>query len=128
MATVEHGPSDYTIEQFIGRLLQVGVLLAASVVLTGGVLYLMKYGRETPDRHAFHGEPADLTSVAGIFQDAFHGSSRAIIQLGVVLLIATPIARVALTVFAFLWQRDYTYTVVTLIVLAILLYSLVGRG
>jgi len=42
-------------------------------------------------------------------------------------LIATPIARVVFSLLAFLWQRDWTYVMVTAIVLGLLVYSLFGR-
>ena len=48
------------------------------------------------------------------------------IQLGLLVLIATPIARVAFSLVAFALQRDRIYVIVTLIVLAVLLYSLTG--
>ena len=58
--------------------------------------------------------------------------ARAIIQLGLLLLIATPVARVVFSVYAFARQRDWVYVVVTLIVLGVLLYSLLsgylGKG
>jgi len=47
-----------------------------------------------------------------------------IIQLGLLLLIATPVARVAFSVVAFAAERDWLYVAITLIVLAILIYSL----
>ena len=47
-----------------------------------------------------------------------------IVQLGLVLLIATPVARVALTLGAFLLQRDRLYVVLTTIVLVLLLFGL----
>ena len=48
------------------------------------------------------------------------------IQLGLLLLIATPVARVAFSLVAFIRQRDRTYIVITTIVLGLLLYSLMG--
>ena len=57
---------------------------------------------------------------------AFH--RRGLIQIGLLALIATPIARVTFSVFAFLYQRDWEYVAFTLIVLGLLLYSLLGRG
>jgi uncharacterized membrane protein len=44
--------------------------------------------------------------------------------LGILILIATPVARVAFSVFAFAEERDRMYVIVTLIVLALLLFSL----
>jgi uncharacterized membrane protein len=49
-----------------------------------------------------------------------------VIQLGLLLLIATPVARVAMSLVAFILQRDRVYVVVTLIVLAVLIFSLTG--
>ena len=120
------GWSDHEVENVVGNLLRAGVILAATVVAAGGVLYLVRYGGAQPNQGVFHGEPADLRSVGGIVQDVLHFSRRGIIQLGVLLLIATPIARVVFSIVAFLVQRDAKYVVVTLIVLTGLLYSLIG--
>jgi uncharacterized membrane protein len=121
--------SDHAVEQFVGRLLQWGVLLAAAVVLIGGVLLLVQHGGASVTFSAFHGEPDGLRSVAGILRGAVAMQSEAIVQLGLLLLIATPVARVAFTLVAFVLQRDRTYVIVTTIVLALLLYGLVfGRA
>ena len=118
--------TEQQLENIVGNLLRVGVMLAAVVVFGGGVLYLIRHGAISPDYRVFHGEPADLRSVSGIVTDALALQSRGIIQLGLLLLVATPIARVAFSVFAFAQQRDRTYVIVTLVVFAVLLYSLVG--
>lgn len=47
-------------------------------------------------------------------------------QLGVLLLIATPVARVLFSFFAFLMEKDYLYVFITFIVLAILVFSMVA--
>ena len=96
------------------------------VVLTGGLLYLAKYGTTIPDHHAFLGEPLDLCHVRGILCDAYLRHPRGIIQLGLITLIATPILRVALSAFVFVKERDFTYLTVSLIVLLFLLYSFTG--
>jgi uncharacterized membrane protein len=59
-------------------------------------------------------------------QGAARGRSLSIIQLGLLLLIATPIARVVFSVAAFAWERDFMYVGISLIVLIVLLYSLLG--
>jgi uncharacterized membrane protein len=64
--------------------------------------------------------------VSGIVADAFRLHSPAIIQLGILLLIGTPIARVLFSLVAFALQRDVIYVVVTLLVLAVLVYGVVG--
>jgi uncharacterized membrane protein len=118
---------DHKIEAVIGNLLRTGVLMAAFVVLVGGILYLAQHGSSSVDFRVFHGETGELNSIAGIVQGAVALHPLAIIQLGLLLLIATPIARVFFSVFAFALQRDYLYLVVTLIVLSALLYSLLGK-
>jgi len=102
------------------------VLLAAAVVLIGAGVYLRKYGGTTPDYRMFRGEPEDLRSISGIVSAALALRGRGLIQLGLLLLIATPVARVVFSAVAFACQRDYTYVTITLIVLALLLYSLTG--
>lgn len=116
--------NDQRIENIIGNLLRAGVILAAAVVLAGGVLYVAKYGHQQPQYGVFHGEPSDLRNVSQIANSAISLRSRGLIQLGLLILIATPVARVAFSVIAFAAERDWLYVVVTLIVLAVLLYSL----
>jgi len=125
---IENGSrwGDQRIEQMIGRLLAFGLALAASVVLIGAAVYLFRHGGEKPDYRVFRGEPADLRTIPGILGDARQLSGRGIIQLGLLLLLATPVARVALSIFAFAAQRDTLYVMVTLVVLTLLLYSIVG--
>ena len=116
--------SDHAVDQLIGRLLQIGVLLAAAVVLLGAGLLLAQHGGVVADYSVFRGEPELLRSLAAIVRGAMSWNSQAIVQLGLLLLIATPIARVALTLVAFALQRDPTYVVITALVLALLLYGL----
>ncbi len=120
--------TDAQVEQIVGTLLRSGVIVAALIVLVGGILYLMRYGAALPDYRVFRGEPADLRSLSGIVSDALSFRFHGIIQLGLLLLIATPVARVAFSVLAFALQRDRTYATVTLIVFAVLMYSLIGGG
>jgi uncharacterized membrane protein len=118
--------TDERADQVIGQLLRAGLTLSVAVVATGAILYLFHYGGERADYLSFRGEPADLRSVTGIVHGAMRIRSRYIIQLGLVLLIATPVARVAFSVFTFAAQRDRTYFMITLIVLAILALSIAG--
>jgi uncharacterized membrane protein len=126
MPASQSGWTDEQVEQLVGRLLQFGVLLAALVVLLGGIVYLVRHGLEPPEHHVFRGEPPELRGLWRIGTSAAEFHSRGIIQLGLVLLIATPVARVILTVVSFWRQRDYVYVGITLIVLAVLLFSLMS--
>jgi len=96
------------------------------IVLTAGRLYLVNHGTELPGYRIFHGEPSDLENIPGIIKSASSFHPRELIQLGLLLLIATPVMRVVFTVVCFGLQRDRIYVGVTLIVLALLLFSLAG--
>lgn len=117
---------DHHVEEIIGNLLRWGVILAALVVLAGAAVYLAHNAFVHPDYRIFRGEPSDLRHVRGILRDTRALQGRGIIQLGLLLLIATPVARVAFSIVAFGVQRDLMYMAITLIVLATLLYSLTG--
>ena len=116
---------DSRMETIMGRLLQVGVFAASVVVLTGGVLYVRAHSGVAVDYSTFVSEPAGLRSVSGLFRLLRAGNPVAVIQVGVLLLIATPIARVVFAVIAFALERDRLYVAVSLAVLAVLMISLV---
>jgi len=118
--------TDQRMDEIIGALLRYGVLLSASVVAAGGTWYLIQYGSSPPGYHVFRGEPEYLRHLRGIVSGIPGFHCRRMIQLGLVLLIATPVARVAFSVVAFVLQWDRTYVVITLIVLGVLLFSLMG--
>jgi uncharacterized membrane protein len=119
--------TDKRMDEIMGRLLRTGVILAAAFVLLGGALYLARHQTPVTNYHVFQGEPAELRTVTGIVHEAMALHGRGLIQFGLLILIATPIARVAFSAMAFLYQRDWTYVVVTLVVLALLFYSLFGQ-
>jgi uncharacterized membrane protein len=122
----ERSWTDQRIENVLGNLLRAGVLLSALVVSIGGAIYLLRHGHSPVDFRVFRGEPADLRDVRGIIGDTVAMHGRGIIQLGLLLLIATPVARVAFSIFGFAQERDRMYVVFTVIVFSILLYSLLG--
>jgi uncharacterized membrane protein len=125
MAGSKGNQSDVRIELTLGILLRVGVVLAAGVVLFGGVLALIQHSTEpVKSLRIFHSEPPELRHPVAIVRDAFRGDALGVIQFGLLLLLATPIARVLFSVFAFVWERDSLYVLLTLVVLAILLASL----
>src|SRR5579863_2956629 len=120
--------TDRNIEDVVGNLLRAGVSLAAFVVLLGAIVYLWRHGLGPVEYRVFRGEPADLRGVQGIARDAWHLRGRGIIQLGLLLLIATPVARVAFSAFGFAKEGDRLYVVFTIAVFLILMYSLLGLG
>jgi uncharacterized membrane protein len=116
--------TDHRVELIISKLLLVGVSTAALVVLAGGIFFLVRHGHETPRFGEFHGEPAELRTLGGLFRAVWQLEAPAVIQLGLGLLIATPVARVVFSLFAFLRQRDGMYVVITSVVLVVLLLGL----
>ena len=124
----------------ISYVLRGGVLLSAAVILCGITLaavtrdtgYAPIQPHHLPDILAFHpaaGPGYFPTAPAAVLQAALIGKPYAIIGLGMLLLIATPVLRVALSVVFFLTQRDWLYAGITVFVLTVLLASLiVGVG
>jgi uncharacterized membrane protein len=117
--------NDRRLETIIGRLLQTGVLLTAATVFAGGVLYLIQSPSGHVNYRSFAPGSSALISLRGIVLSAAHFKSLGLIQFGLLLLIATPVARVAMAVVGFALERDRLYTVVSLIVLVILAFSLI---
>lgn len=118
--------SEQQLENLLSNLLKYGVLIASAVVLLGGILYLIRHGAEPAEYHFFRGTPSEFRSPTSVVEAVFSGSSRGIIQLGLLLLIATPIVRVIVSLLAFVRRRDLIYIFVNLFVLAALTYSLIG--
>ena len=115
---------DKDIEIILGTLLRTGVLLSAGVVILGGILYLFQFGTRIPHYHTFRGEALELRNVKMIFQGvaAFHSLS--IIQMGLLVLIATPVARIIFSMISFTFEKDFLYVMITLFVLFIIAFSL----
>ena len=120
--------SDEQVETIIARLLQTGVLVAAAIVTLGGIVFLIRHGLSSPHYSVFTGEPSGLRSVSGILTGTLTLQGRYLIQFGLFILLATPVARVAFAVVAFAFERDRLYMGVSLIVLAVLVYSLTWGG
>jgi uncharacterized membrane protein len=126
---VDANPRGWSDEEFdlvLARVLRGGVLLSAAVVAVGGVIFLARHGLEPATYHVFEGEPQPFRSVSGIVAGARDFSGRGLVQLGLLFLVATPIARVVFSIVGFVRQRDWLYAGVTAIVLALLAYSLLA--
>lgn len=120
--------SDRNIEEILGEILRAGVILSALVVFVGGWLYLIGNAWARPDYRIFRAEPPGLRTLGGIFHGALELQARAVIQLGLLCLIATPVLRVMASILGFAAERDRMYVIFASLVLCILLYSLLGSG
>lgn len=109
---------DERLEQIVGNLLRAGVVIAAAVVLAGGIWYLASSGRAVADYGTFRPAVTHMRALGEL------PGPEAVILAGLLILIATPVARVVFSLVAFAMERDRTYVVCTLIVLAVLLYSI----
>lgn len=122
---------DHAMEVTLARLLTVMMIIAAAVMVVGVVLLLTRPAPLAPmsEFTTFTNTPregADLRSMAGIWAGVSRGQALAIMQAGLVLLIATPVLRVAATAAIFARQRDWLYVAITLVVLIALGVGLVG--
>ena len=114
-------------ELAIGITLLGGVLIAAGLILLGLVRLV---GGAPP------GEPATVaqlltqevhaTSLGAIVDGITSGRPTSLIRLGIFVLILTPVARVLLTWLLFLYEHDWTFAVITTIVLIVLVLGLLG--
>jgi uncharacterized membrane protein len=118
--------TDTSIEHMVSTLLRTGVLISGLVVLAGGVYFGIRHAGENVDFHTFRGEPSIDRILHQIVLGAVVLRARSIIQLGILLLIATPILRVAFSLVGFALERDKVYVLITSIVLLVLLYSLIS--
>jgi uncharacterized membrane protein len=107
----------------VGVVLQVGVATAAAITALGGILLLRAHGRDLPQFSHFAG-PSATSTVAGALRGALHGDGAALIQTGLLVLIATPVARVALLLVGFIRERQWIYVALSTIVLGALAVSL----
>jgi uncharacterized membrane protein len=115
---------DTEFEAHLGKLLRAGVIISAVTVLTGGFLYLIQHGGQAPHYHTFRGEPEELKNFKLIFEGVIRFHSVSIIQMGLLFLFATPIARVIFSIFGFSREKDFRYVIVSLIVLLIIGFSI----
>jgi uncharacterized membrane protein len=109
---------------WISRILRLGVLIAAILIISGGILYLFQHPREMLSFKKFSSEPDHLRQIDLIFKEALQFRSRSVIQLGILVLLATPLLRVIFSFIEFLINKDWIYVVITGIVVGTLCYSL----
>ncbi|MGN6179925.1 MAG: DUF1634 domain-containing protein [Mucilaginibacter sp.] len=117
---------DRDMQAVIGWVLRLGVIISIFIVFIGGVIYLWRHGHEVVDHHTFKGVPEFISTFHGIFANSFTLHGQAIIQLGIALLIATPILRIIFSTIGFALEKDKLYVFVSLLVLAIIFASMLS--
>ncbi|QEM03743.1 DUF1634 domain-containing protein [Mucilaginibacter sp. P19] len=111
------------INQLIGGALRLGVFLSLIFMVAGGIGYLSSRSEEPAAFSAFR---VSRLSFPAVFQGLLSFQSTAIINFGIMLLIATPVMRVVLALLSFVLAKDSLYTVITILVLLIILFSIIS--
>lgn len=120
------------VEQIIARLLRWGVLTSLALMLAGTLVSFLRSGRygSTPeDLKRLTSETGDFPhTFAWLFEGlaAFRGQQ--LIVLGLVILILTPLLRVAVSIVAYVIERDGIFVAITSVVLALLIVSMFVGG
>ena len=123
----KHFPADNDIEQFIGLQLRYGVIISSLIVLAGGLIYLGQSGElQLPSYHHFMGIRDGNTNFGEILNGTRVLNAKSIIQFGVVVLIATPILRIAFSLMGFVLEKDRMYMFITAMVLTVMMVSIFG--
>lgn len=117
---------DRDMQAVIGWVLRIGVIVSISIVFFGGIIYLYRHGHEVVNDSKFIGIPDFVKTPGGIFHGILTIRGRAIIQLGIILLIATPIIRVIFSAIGFVLEKDRLYVGISLLVLLIIIISTVS--
>ncbi len=124
MDTAKKNINDKDIKVILGTLLRAGVIISMSIVLFGGIIYLIHNNGVIADYKVFKPELSKFSSIASIFSGVLSFQGDAVVQFGILMLIFTPIARIFFAIFSFLLERDYLYVLIGLIILAIITISL----
>lgn len=117
---------DTDIQAIIGLVLRWGTIISISIVFFGGIFFMYRHGHSIPDYKTFKGIPPFLQHLDGLISGALNIKGQAIIQLGVILLIATPIIRVLFSTIGFALEKDYLYVGISLLVLLIIFSSMMS--
>ena len=107
----------------LGRVLRAGTAISVSIVFLGGIIYLFRHGNTVANYNAFIGVPAFIQHFQGLKYGALNFEGQAIIQIGIILLIATPVLRVVFSAIGFVFEKDYMYLGISLLVLFIIFMS-----
>lgn len=116
---------DKNMQLVIGWLLRAGVSISMLIVFVGGVLYLWRHQHSHSDYSTFKGVP-NFVHPRNILPSIMDGKGQAMIQAGIILLIATPVMRVIFSAIGFILERDRLYTGISILVLLVILTSMLN--
>ncbi len=115
------------VEVLISNLLRVGVVVSLIVVVAGVVLTFVHHPEYLHSQNALGGLLSGNAEFPHTMGEVWSGvlmlHGRSVVILGLLLLIATPVMRVGVSIFAFLFERDRVFAVVTMVVFLLLLLS-----
>jgi uncharacterized membrane protein len=111
---------------WISLILRTGVIVSVILLLMGAILFVIQHPGTVFSFKSFEGEPDRLREVSSVFSEALQLKSRAVIQLGVIILISTPVFRVLFSFIEFLLHKDWRFVLITAIVIVTLFYSLIS--
>jgi len=120
--------TDEQMELSISRMLRVGVTLSALIMSLGGFLYLRAAPKVSVGYDTFRPDISHFRSIGQALEGSAHLDGSSIIQIAMLVLIATPVIRVAFCTVGFARQRDRLYVGISSTVLLILIYSLFEGG
>ncbi|MFN3286535.1 MAG: DUF1634 domain-containing protein [bacterium] len=129
MSRHAYGPeAAESVEVRLGYLLLAGVALAAAFLLAGLLAFVVHLAREgAPAARDLLSHTGSVT-LASLLRDLRAGAPTALVQVGLLVLILTPVLRVAATVVFFAAERDWPFVAITSTVLALLSLGLLGLG
>src|ERR1700735_2410562 len=100
---------DRDMQVLLGHVLRAGTIVSISIVFIGGIFFIYRHGQSITDYHKFNGIPSFVQTASGIFHGIWALKGQAMIQLGIALLIATPIIRIIFSAIGFVLEKDYMY-------------------
>ncbi len=117
---------DTDMQALLGKVLRTGTILSIGIVLFGGVIFLYRHGNSIVNYGRFTGIPDFVHYTKQLIPAALAFKGQAIIQIGIILLIGTPIMRVLFSAIGFALERDYFYVFISLLVFFIIVMSLIS--
>jgi uncharacterized membrane protein len=121
------------VELLISNLLRIGVVTSLTIVVIGTIITFVRhpdYITSTKELHQLTARDAPFpNTVSAATHSVLHGQGRGIVILGLLLLVATPVMRVAVSILGFVYEKDRIFVLITTLVLGLLLLSFVlGRA